>query len=104
MGASIFTSFDSYGIMTTVITKDQEWLKKEIEKGIDSFFETECEYLVELMTRYIYKQIYVSGCSLNSESPIDEPAKLQIVIDVPVPDDCIETIDGISRKSVYFNS
>ena len=59
--------------MTTVITKDKEWLKKEIEKGIDAFIETEYEYLVNLIMRYVYKQIYLSGCSLNIENPVDEP-------------------------------
>lgn len=87
--------------MTTVIVKNKEWLKEQIEKGIDSFFETEYDYLVDLMMRYTYEQIYVSGCSLNSESPTDYPAELRIVIDIPDPDKCIDTIDNISRKSVF---
>lgn len=89
--------------MTTIITKDQDWLKKEIENGIDAFFEMEYEYLVNLMMRYVYKQIYVLGCSLNSENPVDEPAELHIVLDIPMPDQCIDTIDNISRKSIVLD-
>ena len=87
--------------MTTVIVKDKEWLKEQIEKGIDSFLEMEYEYLVEMMMRYTYQQIYVSGCSLNSESPTDDPSELRIVIDIPDPDKCVNIIDNISRKSVF---
>jgi len=90
--------------MTAIITKDKEWLKKEIEKGIDAFFESEHEYLINLMMRYVYEQIYVTGCSLNIENPIDEPAKLHIVLDILMPDQCIDTIDNISRKSVLQDS
>ena len=89
--------------MTTVITKDKEWFKKEIEKGIDAFLEMEYEYLVNLMMRYVYEQIYVTGCSLNAENPVDEPAKLHIVIDIPAPDQCIDTIDNIGRRSVIMD-
>ena len=89
--------------MTTVITKDKDWLKNEIEKGIDSFLEMEYEYLIGLMKRYIYEQIYISGCSLNSQSPTDDPAELRIVIDIPVPDKCIDAMENISRKSVHLD-
>ena len=86
--------------MTTIITKDQDWLKKEIENGIDAFFETEHEYLVNLMMRYVYQQIYVSGCSLNIDNPVGESVKLHIVIDIPMSDECIDTIENISRRGV----
>ncbi|MBR4685962.1 MAG: hypothetical protein IKP04_05475 [Candidatus Methanomethylophilaceae archaeon] len=89
--------------MTTVIMKDKDWLKNEIEKGIDSFLEMEYEYLIGLMKRYIYEQIYISGCSLNSQSPTDDPAELRIVIDIPDPDKCIDTMENISRKSVFMD-
>ena len=89
--------------MTTVITKDKEWLKNEIEKGLDAFFEMEYDYLINMMMRYVYEQIYLSGCSLNTENPVDEPAKLHIVLDIPLPDQCIDTIDNISRKSVLLD-
>ena len=89
--------------MTTVITKDKEWLKNEIEKGLDAFLEMEYEYLINMMMRYVYEQIYLSGCSLNVENPVDEPAKLHIVLDIPLPDQCIDTIDNISRKSVLLD-
>ncbi len=90
--------------MSTVIMKDKDWLKSEIEKGIDSFFETEYEYLVNLMMRYVYEQIYISGCSLNIKNQVDEPAKLHIVLDIPLPDQCTDSIENLSRSSVYLDN
>ena len=86
--------------MTTVILKDEEWLKNEMEKGIDAFLEIEHEYLVNLMMRYIYEQIYITGCSLNTKKQTDDPAELHIVINIPKPDQCIDTMENISRRSI----
>ena len=86
--------------MTTIIIKDKEWLNDQIECGMQGFFDMEGEYFVNLMMKYVYQQLYLSGCGINSESETDDPAKLQISIDIPDPDKCIDTIDNISRKSV----
>lgn len=90
-------------LMTTIIVKDKDWLKDQIERGIQGFFDMEGEYFVNLMMKYVYQQIYLSGCGINSESETDDPAKLQIFIDIPVPDECIDAIDNISRKTVHLD-
>ncbi len=89
--------------MTAIIVKDKEWFKDQIERGIQGFFDMEGEYLVNLMMKYVYHQIYLSGCGINSESETDDPAKLQILIDIPVPDKCNDIIEIISRKSVHLD-
>ena len=90
--------------MTTIITKDKDWIKDQIERGIQGFFDMEGDYFINLMMKYIYEQIYLSGCAINSESEIDDPAKLQIIIDIPDPDKCIDTIDNLDRKTVHLDN
>lgn len=84
--------------MTTVISKDGEWLKNEIECGIESFLDMEHEHIVKLLMRYVYEQIFLSGCCDNIESPGDDPVKFHIVIDIPVPDKCVDIINSAGRK------
>ena len=86
--------------MTTVISRDGDWLKNEIEYGIEAFLDMEHERIVNLLMRYVYEQIYVTGCSANIESPNDEPAKLHIMINVPVPDKCVDIINSLVEKPV----
>lgn len=89
--------------MSNIIEKDREWLKEQVEEGVEAFIETEYEYLVGILTRYVCRQLYIAGCGINSENRTNEPAKLQIVIDIPAPDKCIETIDNIGRRSVIMD-
>ena len=63
----------------------------------------EYEYLVNLMMRYIYEQIYISGCAANSLSDTEDDAKLRVEIDLPSPEECCERIDNISRKSIHLD-
>ncbi len=60
-------------IMTIVIEKDKEWLREEIECGIQGFIE------------------------MNMESERDSPAKLVIEIDVPRPEECARAICGLEE-------
>lgn len=45
--------------------------------------------------------VLVTGCSLNLNSPIDDPAELRIIIDIPNPDNCVDVVENLSRKSVF---
>lgn len=79
-------------VMTTVIRKDKEWLREEIECGIQGFIEMNMESICNTVMNEIYKQIYLSACEMNSESGADSPAKLVIEIDIPRPDECARAI------------
>ena len=46
----------------------------------------------------------LSGCVINSESETDDSAKLQIIIDIPDPDKCIDTIVNLDRKTVHMDN
>ena len=48
--------------MTTVIMKDKVWLKEQIERGIQGFFDMEGEYIFNLMMKYIYEQNPLGMC------------------------------------------
>lgn len=89
--------------MSNNIEKDREWLKEQVEEGVEAFIETEHEYLVGILTRYVCRQLYIAGCAINSENLTDEPVKLQIVIDIPAPDQCVDAIDNIGRRSVIMD-
>ncbi len=79
-------------IMTTVIRKDKEWLREEIECGIQGFIEMNMESICSTVMNEIYKQIYLSACEMNSEIETDAPAKLVIEVDIPRPDECAKAI------------
>ena len=63
--------------MSNIIEKDREWLKEQVEEGVEAFIETEYEYLVGILTRYVCRQLYIAGCAINSENPTDEPSDRQ---------------------------
>ena len=78
--------------MTTVIRKDKEWLREEIECGIQGFIEMNMENICDAVMNEVYRQIYLSACEMNIESEADAPAKLVIEIDIPRPDECARAI------------
>ena len=84
-----------------IIEKDKEWLKERIERGIDGFIECEREYLTTLLMKYIYEDIFLSGCSINSRDEATSEAVLQIRIPLPNPDICAELIDGVKPVSIF---
>ncbi len=81
--------------MTTVIKKDKEWLREEIECGIQGFMEMNMDSICSRIMEEIYKQIYLSACELNLES--DSSAKLVIEIDIPRPDECARAIYSLEE-------
>ncbi|AMK13458.1 hypothetical protein AUP07_0402 [methanogenic archaeon mixed culture ISO4-G1] len=87
--------------MTDIIDKDKVWLKESIERGINGFIDCEREYLTELLMKYIYEDIFLSGCSINSRDEATSEAILQIRIPLPDPDTCAELIDGMKPVSIF---
>lgn len=87
--------------MTAIINEDKEWFKDQVRKGIDGFIDCEREYLTELLMRYVYEGIFLSGCSINSRDEATSEAILQIRIPLPDPDTCAELIDGIKPVSIF---
>ena len=83
-----------------IIDKDKEWLKERIERGIDGFIECEREYLTTLLMKYIYEDIFLSGCSINSRDEATSEAILQIRIPLPDPDTCAEFVGGMRPPSI----
>ncbi len=86
--------------MSEIIEQDKVWLKERIERGIDGFIDCEREYLTELLMRYVYEDIFLSGCSINSRDEATSEAILQIRIPLPDPDTCAEFVDGLKPPSI----
>ena len=84
--------------MTTVIMKDKDWLKEQIESGIQGFLENESEYLISLIKKYVYEQIYLAAIVPHSESDLDGPATISINISIPSPQRCDVIISELTRK------
>ena len=87
--------------MSEIIEKDKAWLKERIERGIDGFIDCEREYLTELLMKYVYEDIFLSGCSINSRIEGKSEAILQIRIPLPDPNTCAELIDGMKPVSIF---
>lgn len=83
-----------------IIDKDKDWLKQRIEKGIEGFIDCEREYLTTLLMKYVYEDIFLSGCSINSRDVATSEAILQIRIPLPEPDTCAEFVDGMRPPSI----
>lgn len=90
------SSQNSYVSMTNIIRKDKDWLKEEIESGIQGYIEMNWEYLCNAIMKDVYRQLFLSACAVNLESENDDPAKLVIEIDIPTPDECAEIMDNIN--------
>ena len=73
-------------IMTTVIMKDKDWLKEQIESGIQGFLENESEYLISLIKKYVYEQIYLAAIIPHSESDQEGCASISININIVAPE------------------
>ena len=87
--------------MTAIINKDKDWLKEQIERGIEGFFECEGDYFNNLIMKYVYEQIFISGCAINGQNDVDEEGTLVIQLKIPLPDQCNEIVDGFCTKDVY---
>ncbi|MBR6910640.1 MAG: hypothetical protein IKN41_02125 [Candidatus Methanomethylophilaceae archaeon] len=61
-----------------IIDKDKQWLKERIERGIEGFIDCEKEYLTTLLMKYVYEDIFLSGCFINSRDEGISEAILQI--------------------------
>ena len=83
-----------------IIDKDKTWLKERIERGIDGFIDCEREYLTTLLMKYIYEDIFLSGCSINSRDEATSEAILQIRIPLPNPDTCADFVDGLRPPNI----
>ena len=94
------SSHNPYHNMTNIIRKDKDWLKEEIECGIQGYIEMNWERLSNDIMKDVFRQLFLSACAVNMESENDEPAKLIIEIDIPIPDECAEAIDNPSIRSV----
>ena len=86
--------------MTTIINEDKEWLKDQVKQGIDGFIDCEREYLTTLLMKYIYEDIFLSGCSINSRDEATSEAILQIRIPLPDADKCAEYVEGLKPVSI----
>ena len=89
-----------FTMSNNIIDKDKEWLKERIERGIDGFIDCEREYLTTLLMKYVYEDIFLSGCSINSHDEGTSEAILQIRIPLPDPDSCAELVDGLKPVSI----
>jgi len=81
--------------MTEVINTNKAWLEEQISKGIANYLECEGEELIEIIKSYVYRQIYIAGCSMNCDIRNGNPKKLCIEIDVPNPEECSSEIENI---------
>ena len=84
--------------MTTVIMKDKDWLKEQIESGIQGFLENESDYLVSFIKKYVYEQIYLAAIIPHSESDQEGCASISININIVAPDKCYEISTDLTRK------
>jgi len=90
-----------YSMSDNIIDKDKEWLKERIERGIDGFIDCERVYLTTLLMKYVYEDIFLSGCSINSRDEATSEAILQIRVPLPDPDTCAELVDGLKPVSIF---
>jgi len=86
--------------MTTIINKDKEWFKDQVRRGIEGFIESESDYLTELLMKYVYEQIFLSGCAINSLDEATSDAVITISIPLPDPEKCTEYIDEMNRVNI----
>lgn len=86
--------------MTTIINKDKEWFKDQVKQGIEGFIDCEREYLTELLMKYVYEQIFLSGCAINSCEGATSEAVITISIPLPNPDMCAENVEGMRQVSI----
>lgn len=86
--------------MTAIINEDKEWFKDQVRKGIDGFIDCEREYLTELLMKYIYEQIFLSGCAINSREGAVSEATISINIPLPDPDSCAEYFDAMKQVTI----
>ena len=84
-----------------IIDKDKAWLKERIERGIEGFIDCEREYLTELLMKYIYEDIFLSGCSINNREGPGQEAVLQIRIPLPDADTCGDFVDGMRPANIF---
>ncbi len=86
--------------MTATIDMDSKWLKEQIEMGIGSFLECEKDYLSGLLMKYIYEQLFISGCAINGRFESGSETVLTISIPIPDPEKCAEYIENMRRVSI----
>ena len=85
--------------MSDIIDTDRAWLKERIKEGIEGFIDCEREHLTELLMKYVYEAIFLSGCSINSSDDTASEAVLQIRIPIPDSGTCDDIIDGIKPRA-----
>ena len=90
-----------YSMSNNIIDKDKDWLKQRIEKGIEGFIDCEREYLITLLMKYVYEDIFLSGCSINSRDEATSEAILQIRIPLPDSDTCGDLVDGMRPANIF---
>ncbi len=87
-------------IMTTIINKDKEWFKNQVRDGIEGFIDCEREYLSELLMKYVYEQIFLSGCAINTSDDAVSEVTITISIPIPNPEKCVEYLEEIRPVSI----
>ena len=80
--------------MTHLLIRDKAWLIDEIETAVDGFLDLERDILIDLITKRVFEQIFMSACAANTDDSCTSEATLQINIPIPDPDACAELIDG----------
>ncbi|MBR6214418.1 MAG: hypothetical protein IKQ67_07255 [Candidatus Methanomethylophilaceae archaeon] len=86
--------------MSNIINKDKEWFKDQVLEGIEGFIDCEREYLTELLMKYVYEQIFLSGCAINSRDGAVSEAVITINIPLPDPDRCAEFVNNMMQVSI----
>ncbi len=87
--------------MTTVLCKDKDWFKNEIENAVDGFLDSQRELLCHLLMKYVYEQIFMTACAEHSSAEGTSEATLVIKIPIPDPDTCCELWDGLKPVSFF---
>jgi len=90
-------------IMTTIINEDKDWFKNQVKEGIEGFIDCEREYLTELLMKYVYEQIFLSGCIISSSGGVVSEAFL--IINIPLPDSkrCVDFVEDLKQVSIMTN-
>ena len=88
--------------MTAIKSIKPEWLKEQIESGVQGYLECEIERISALVTKYVVQQIIDNLYLHHSEWPVDEDAEANIRIAIPDPYECLERLNSSERPSDWY--
>ena len=81
--------------MTQIVYKDEQWLKEQIQLGVQGYLDCEIERIAETVTEYVMRQIFNSSCAEYSESASQERGKVLIESSIPSPEECCQRLDSL---------